>query len=334
MTVRTQITGYTNAVLSARILLDREPSLNLTTGDLHVGNGATPGGSVKLLSEASLQAAYLTQTSASATYQPKNTQLTDIAAASSRGDNKLLIASAAGAFSFIEDYNLIAQFLDDNLIINSEFVYNERNYLGGAVAGANTYVYDRWRIKTAGQSAPKSGYVVTCPAGGLEQIVEGFNTPNYAGANYVANWSGSATLEVNGVVRAKNASFTLNAGNNNFVWKNGTLSFPVVKQGTRQAIYFPRNHTLEGLLCARYYQSRRAYLNMYGIAGAAGSVQVTSRVPMRVFPTVTAVANTLINAGSMSVVAIDNSLFLLSATPAASSNYLADATVFADAEIP
>ncbi|MES2714062.1 MAG: hypothetical protein V4653_20975, partial [Pseudomonadota bacterium] len=67
-----------------------------------------------------------------------------------------------------------------NLIINGNFNINQRAYVSGvATVGANQYTLDRWRVVTSGQNltfaASGNGNLVTAPAGGVEQVVEGAN---------------------------------------------------------------------------------------------------------------------------------------------------------------
>lgn len=173
-----------------------------------------------------------------------------------------------------------------NLLINPLFTVNQRAYAGGNVGAANTYTYDRWRVVTSGQAAPISGVIVTAPAGGLEQVVEG---ANLIGGAYCLSWSGTATAQVNGATVANGGSFSLSAGANATVkFIGGTVSVPQLERGTIPTVFDQRFIGYEEVLAKRYYQ-RYAQLDSPGSAQAAAYAAIDHLLPvaLRSTPTLT-----------------------------------------------
>lgn len=155
-----------------------------------------------------------------------------------------------------------------NLIINGNFSINQRNYVSGsAVGAANTYTLDRWRVVVSGQSitftASGNGNLVTAPAGGIEQVIEG---ASIAGGTYCINWTGTATCAVNGTARAKGATFTLTANTNATLrFSGGTVGEVQVEPGSVVTAFEARPIGLELMLCQRYYEEIRITWVMSGV---------------------------------------------------------------------
>lgn len=177
-----------------------------------------------------------------------------------------------------------------NLIINGDFSVNQRSAVSGAAVGAaNTYTLDRWRVVVSMQSvswtASGAGNLVTAPAGGFEQVIEG---AAIAGGTYTINWSGTATCTVAGVARTKGATFTLTAGTNTTVrFSSGTVGEVQVEPGEVITGFEKRPPGLERALCQRYYETGRFYAGGYApgsVAYRAGTS--TFQVTKRVVPTV------------------------------------------------
>lgn len=178
-----------------------------------------------------------------------------------------------------------------NLVINGSFAINQRSYVSGtATTGANQYTLDRWRVVTSGQSltfaASGNGNLVTAPAGGIEQVIEG---ASIAGGTYVINWTGTATCTVGGTAPAKGASFTLTAGANATVrFSGGTVGEVQVEPGSVVTAFEARPIGLELMLCQRYYVVVDiGWRGQATSGGTTGEAVCNLPVPMRAPPSVT-----------------------------------------------
>jgi hypothetical protein len=189
--------------------------------------------------------------------------------------------SAAGGFSF------------KNRLINANPIINQRGYVSGAAtSGSNQYTLDRWRVVVSGQNVSwtNSGLTrtVTCPAGGLEQVIESLNIE---GGTFVLSWTGTATATVNGTAVVENGTFTLPANTNATVrFSSGTLSNPQLEAGTVATPFERRDYGRELAMCQRYLPVAAIPYNQYmyaGMAFSANSVQVfiPFSVPARSAPT-------------------------------------------------
>lgn len=173
-----------------------------------------------------------------------------------------------------------------NLLINPLFNVNQRGYAGGAVGAGNTYTYDRWRVVTSGQSAPLSGIIVTAPAGGMEQVVEG---ANIIGGTYCLSWTGTAVAQVNGSTVANGGTVSLTGGANATVkFIGGTVSLPQLERGSIPTVFDQRFVGSELAMCQRYFQ-RYSQLDSPGSAQAAAYAAIDHLLPvaMRATPTLT-----------------------------------------------
>lgn len=143
-----------------------------------------------------------------------------------------------------------------NLIINGSGRINQRGYVSGAAtSGANQFTLDRWFVVTSGQNlsftGDASGRVMTAPAGGARQVVEG---ANIIGGSYVLNWTGTATATVNGTARTKGEVFTLTANTNVVVaFVGGTFTDVQLERGSVVTPFEWRSVGQELALCQRYY---------------------------------------------------------------------------------
>lgn len=205
-----------------------------------------------------------------------------------------------------------------NLVVNGNFAVNQRVYVSGTnTTVANQVTLDRWRVVTSGQNitfgAAAPDRVVTCPAGGLEQIIE---AASVVGGPYVLSWVGTATATVNGVAIANGAQ-TASLPANTAV----TLR---LSGGTANLVQFERVYVtpferrppgLELALCQRQYQKSYALgtapgsittIGAFFAAGNVGSaISVNIRLPV---PLMTA-ANVQIwdiNSNANSVVSLDS----------------------------
>lgn len=186
-----------------------------------------------------------------------------------------------------------------NLIINGNFAINQRAYVSGAAVGAaNTYTLDRWRVVTSGQSltftASGNGNLVTAPAGGIEQVIEG---ASIAGGTYVINWTGTASCTVGGTARAKGATFTLAAGTNATVrFSGGTVGEVQVEPGSVVTAFEARPIGLELMLCQRY---GARFAGTLSTQLAPVTPFYPFPVPMRASPTISLVSVTSGSGGAV-----------------------------------
>jgi len=224
-----------------------------------------------------------------------------------------------------------------NLIINGNFAINQRAYVSGAAVGAaNTYTLDRWRVVTSGQAAAftasGNGNIVTAPAGGLEQVIEG---ASIAGGTYVVNWTGTATCTVGGTARAKGATFTLTAGANATVrFSGGTVGEVQVEPGSVVTGYEARPYGLELMLCQRYYETGSIYGWGYVAGSGANRAAYTSyRVTKRTTPTVVLSGLTYSNASSASAESTSVDKFGCFVVVAAAGAYILNGNFAASAEL-
>ena len=187
--------------------------------------------------------------------------------------------SASGGFSF------------KNRLINANPIINQRVYVSGtATSGANQYTLDRWRVVTSGQNVSwtDSGLTrtLTCPAGGLEQVIESLNIE---GGTFVLNWTGTATATVNGTAVLKGGTFTLPANTNATVrFSSGTLSEPQLEAGSVASPFERIDYGRQLIQCQRYFETGQI-VTFSGATnvGYFSSVPFTFQVAKRAAPTVT-----------------------------------------------
>ena len=214
------------------------------------------------------------------------TKLTALTQATILGAADLLYAVVGGNSRAIPALGMAGR----NRIINGTGRINQRAYVSGtATTGANQYTLDRWRVVTSGQSLTftgnDAGRTMTAPAGGCEQVIEG---ANIEGGTYVINWSGTATCTVDGVSRAKGASFTLTANTNATVrFSSGTFTEVQLEAGTLATPYERVQIGEELARCQRYY-SVSIFNLRFSAAGASqiGEGYAYWPVQMRAAPVV------------------------------------------------
>jgi hypothetical protein len=182
-----------------------------------------------------------------------------------------------------------------NLLINPAFRINQRGYVSGAATvAANQYTLDRWRVNVSGQSLSwgrsNNTTVVTVPAGGISQIVEGINLLD---GQYVLDWQGTATATAGGVAVAKGVPFAvMGSADLTIAFGAGTLSFAKLEQGTQPTPFKLRPIDVELAMCQRYFfaGTMRAELNPLAVTANIATV-TTYPVTMRVAPTVVGTGN-------------------------------------------
>ncbi len=190
---------------------------------------------------------------------------------------------------------------DRNLLVNGNFAVNQRIYVTGtATTGANQVTLDRWRVATSGQSitfaAAAPDRVVTCPAGGLDQIIE---AGWVVGGVYTLSWTGTATATVNGVAIVSGAQTAVLPANTAVTVKfsSGTVDRAQFELGTAATPYQRRPPGTEFMLCQREFQksyaTATAFATNTGVGASMGSpaiggvIQTNVRFanPFRIPPT-------------------------------------------------
>ncbi len=196
---------------------------------------------------------------------------------------------------------------DRNLLVNSNFVVNQRAYISGAATGAaNQVTIDRWRVVVSGQSitfgSASPDRVVNAPAGGLEQIIE---AGWVAGGVYTLSWTGTATAKVNGVAilsGANTASLPANTAVT-IQFASGSIDKVQFELGTVATTWQRRPPGTEMLLCQRECQKSYQLSVGPGVATSNGAAygsgninnvithNIRFAVPMRVAPSFTLYSN-------------------------------------------
>jgi hypothetical protein len=228
-----------------------------------------------------------------------------------------------------------------NLIINGQSRVNQRVYVSGTnTTVANQYTLDRWRVGTSGQNLTFTGddsrRVITAPAGGVEQVIEGLAV---LGGTYVLNWTGTATATVNGTARAKGETFTLPANTNATVrLSGGTFSDVQLELGSAPTVYERLSFQQELALCQRYGEA--GSINFGGLRFASNTANysagdISFAVKKRVVPSVAFAGVTYLNCSAATAAAVQDSKFSVFVTPSTSGvNFQITAgTYFADAEL-
>jgi hypothetical protein len=84
-----------------------------------------------------------------------------------------------------------------NILINGNYLINQRVYVSGTATASGTYMHDRWKSTTTNsnytftQGTPDT--TITIAAGTIAQIVE---DKNVAGGVYTLSWTGTATARI------------------------------------------------------------------------------------------------------------------------------------------
>lgn len=227
-----------------------------------------------------------------------------------------------------------------NLIINGQGRVNQRGYVSGAATtGANQYTLDRWRVVTSGQNLSFTGddsrRVMTAPAGGAEQVVEGSAV---VGGTYVLNWTGTATATVNGVARAKGATFTLAANTNVTIrLSGGTFSDVQLELASVPTAYERFSYARELVECQRYFLVGAGTVRFQGSTSASDSprIMVWFKSTMRAAPSLALADGTNVGfpAGVPSTEFLSADGFAAFKTASASGNSSFSFTYRADAEL-
>ena len=155
-----------------------------------------------------------------------------------------------------------------NLIINGNFLVNQRVYVNGTATASGSYMHDRWKSTTTSsnytftQGTPDT--TITIAAGTIAQVVE---DKNVAGGVYTLSWTGTATARVgvsgNSPVGSYAASpittSSATAGQQITIeFSTGTLGLVQLEPGTKATPYERQNYTDQLIQCQRYYYRLKA----------------------------------------------------------------------------
>jgi len=199
-----------------------------------------------------------------------------------------------------------------NILINGNYLINQRGYVSGTATASGTYMHDRWKSTTTNsnytftQGTPDT--TITIAAGTIAQIVE---TVNVAGGVYTLSWTGTATarIAINGGTTSGSyaaspiTTSSATAGQTITVeFSTGTLGKVQLEPGTIATPYERQIYSDQLAQCQRYFS--KSY-NIDVAVGAASSVGAYSNyasnatgnrpvfpisfpITMRTTPTVTA----------------------------------------------
>lgn len=146
----------------------------------------------------------------------------------------------------------------ENLLINSNFLINQRAISGTVTLAAGAYGHDRWKAGASGCTytfATSNGVTtLTITAGSLQQIVESSNTP--PGTNTLAlSWTGTAQGKIGaGSFSSSGITDSITGGSNLTIeFNTGTLSCPKLELN-KVTPYRHLKIQEELTACKRYYQ--------------------------------------------------------------------------------
>ena len=185
-----------------------------------------------------------------------------------------------------------------NILINGNFLINQRVYVSGTATASGTYMHDRWKSTTTSsnytftQGTPNT--TITIVAGTIAQIVE---DKNVVGGVYTFSWSGTATarIAINGAATSgayaaspiTTASAT--AGQQITVeFSTGTVGLVQLEVGTKATPYEMQIISDQLAQCQRYYEKLKCNWQNYAVgAGNYAAGQNNFKVEKRAGPTIT-----------------------------------------------
>lgn len=155
-----------------------------------------------------------------------------------------------------------------NIIINGNFLVNQRVYVSGTATASGTYMHDRWKSTTTNsnytftQGTPDT--TITIAAGTIAQVVE---DKNVAGGVYTLSWTGTTTarIAINGAApsgayaASPITTSSATAGQQITIeFSTGTLGLVQLEPGTKATPYERQNYTDQLIQCQRYYYRLKA----------------------------------------------------------------------------
>jgi len=152
-----------------------------------------------------------------------------------------------------------------NILINGNYLINQRAYVSGTATASGTYMHDRWKSTTTNsnytftQGTPDT--TITIAAGTIAQIVE---DKNVVGGVYTLSWTGTATarIAINGgttsgaYAASPITTSSATAGQTITVeFSTGTLGKVQLEPGTIATPYERQIYSDQLAQCQRYYQN-------------------------------------------------------------------------------
>lgn len=212
-----------------------------------------------------------------------------------------------------------------NVVLNGSFIVNQRKYVSGsATTAANQYTLDRWRVVVSGQSvsftSTSNGNLVTVPAGGIEQVIEGALIVD---TTYVINWLGNASGFVNGIPVTPGSVLSVTPGANCTIkFTGGSLGSVQMEQGRTAHPFEPRPYSVELRLCQRYAFAWTSLGTMGVCASGAGAYAVLFPGRMRIIPSYTSITTSNFSDG-VALLMITNPLINQADTAGATIQFIA-----------
>jgi len=228
-----------------------------------------------------------------------------------------------------------------NLVINGNFLVNQRAYVSGTALSVGAFGHDRWRAGAGGCTyaftAGKPDNTGSITAGTL---VQGIEDQFIEGGSYVLSWTGTAQARVGHSGAAASGPYApspipitgAGAGQQiNIEFNAGTLGKVQFEPGTAVTPFERRAG--EELSCLRYFERRRVNQQSYDPAAGPFICVSIGIFPKRVVPTISFPSGTYFNGASAASTSVERRSFTLQWSTVAGGGTRIDATVDISAEV-
>jgi hypothetical protein len=200
----------------------------------------------------------------------------------------------------------------ENILINSDFAVNQRNYVNGTPAASGTGMYDRWVVWSTNSHMSVTGIIATIDhttTSTLGRMYQGIEAGQIIpGKQYTLSWKGNATVSLwhqNGAAydqRTSPYTFVAGADYNTHLWDyivvsgdGATISELKLEEGTSATPWEKPDIPTELVRCQRYYWRTTGDASdtyeTFGIGHATSSTQARILIPnpvtMRAEPVIT-----------------------------------------------